>query len=211
MQPIVLDRPFRLWAYGLGHSRLVLRSPAHADDVEQLAVHFYAVRAAELRSFYRPLILGEADQERREYMLAFAEVPLRHQHRMLCLTVSSGPHTGYVLCAVATVVAGPEGQQPGHPGLEQMPGARLIYEIRPDVHRGKIMQRLTRTEMIELIERLMRGEGDDDEAGAWIEALERSIPNPHVSDLIFYPQKAEETLTAEQILDKAFTYRPIEL
>jgi hypothetical protein len=54
----------------------------------------------------------------------------------------------------------------------------------------------------------MRGEGDDDEAGAWIDALERSIPNPHVSDLIFY---SREDLTAEQILDKALTYRPIEL
>lgn len=73
---------------------------------------------------------------------------------------------------------------------------------------GTIMQRLTRTEMIELIERLMRGEGDDDEAGAWIDALERAIPNPHVVNLIFYPQ---QTLTAEQILDKALAYRPIEL
>lgn len=70
------------------------------------------------------------------------------------------------------------------------------------------MKRLTRTEMIELIERLMRGEGDDDEARAWIEALERSIPNPHILDLFFYDRSE---LTAEQILDKASAYRPIEL
>jgi hypothetical protein len=134
MQPIVLDRYFRLWAYGIGHSRLVLRSLATTSDVEQLAVHFYSIRAAELRSSYKPLVLSEADQERREHMIAFAEVPPRHQHRMLCLAVSSGPHTGYVLCAVATVVAGPEGQQPRRPGLEPLPGARLIHEIRPPRH-----------------------------------------------------------------------------
>jgi hypothetical protein len=50
--------------------------------------------------------------------------------REIDLTVSSGAHTGYVLCAVATVVAGPEGGQPGHPGLDQLPGARVIHEIR---------------------------------------------------------------------------------
>lgn len=70
------------------------------------------------------------------------------------------------------------------------------------------MQRLTRPEMIELIGRLMRGEGDDAEAAAWIDALERSIPNPHILDFFVYEQG---DLTAEQILDKASAYRPIQL
>ena len=70
------------------------------------------------------------------------------------------------------------------------------------------MQRLTQPEMIELIERVMVGEGDDDEAAAWIDALERSIPNPHILDFFVYDQG---DLTAEQILDKASAYRPIEL
>lgn len=70
------------------------------------------------------------------------------------------------------------------------------------------MQRLSREEMIILIERLIGGEGGDDEASEWLAALERSIPNPHISDLIFY---SEEALTAEQILDRALEYRPFAL
>jgi hypothetical protein len=70
------------------------------------------------------------------------------------------------------------------------------------------MSRLSREEMIDLVARLQRGEGDDDQAAAWIEALGRSLPHPRVSDLIFYP---DEPLTPEQIVDKALGYRPIEL
>jgi hypothetical protein len=62
--------------------------------------------------------------------------------------------------------------------------------------------------MIEVVEHLMRGEGDDDQVAAWLEALRRSAPHPRISDLIFYP---EEDLTAEQIVDRALAYRPIEL
>jgi hypothetical protein len=73
------------------------------------------------------------------------------------------------------------------------------------------MERLTREEMIALVERLKRGEGEDAEASDWISQLERSLPNPHISDLIFWPKEGEENLTAEQIVDKAMEYRPIEL
>jgi hypothetical protein len=125
MQPIVLDRYFRPWAYGIGHSRLVLRSMPPTSGVEQLAVYFYDVRAAELRPSYKPLTLSEADQDRRDHVIAFAEKPPRHQHRMLCLAVSSGAHPGYVLCHMPVVVAEPEGPQPGwRSRLEPLPGAR---------------------------------------------------------------------------------------
>lgn len=70
------------------------------------------------------------------------------------------------------------------------------------------MQPLTRAEMTEIVERLMRGEGDDDQVAEWLDALSRSAPHPRISDLIFYP---EEDLTAEQIVDRALAYRPIEL
>jgi hypothetical protein len=73
------------------------------------------------------------------------------------------------------------------------------------------MERLTRDEMIALVDRLLRGEGEDDEVGEWILQLERSLPNPHIGNLIFYPDKGDENLTAEQIVDKAMQYRPFEL
>lgn len=70
------------------------------------------------------------------------------------------------------------------------------------------MRRLSREEMVGLVEHLQRGEGDDDEASAWLEALERSIPSPHVSDLIFY---SAEDLTAAEIVDRAHEHRPFAL
>ena len=73
------------------------------------------------------------------------------------------------------------------------------------------MARLTRDEMIALVERLMRGEGEDSEAGEWIGQLERSIPNPHIGQIIFWPEPDEKDLTAEQIVDKAMQYRPFAL
>src|SRR5262245_48544951 len=68
------------------------------------------------------------------------------------------------------------------------------------------MRRLTRDEMIHLVERLQRGEGNGTQLSEWLDALKRSIPNPNVSELIF----SDEDLTAEQIIDRASTYRPIE-
>ncbi|MGN9912478.1 hypothetical protein ACTMTJ_33575 [Phytohabitans sp. LJ34] len=62
--------------------------------------------------------------------------------------------------------------------------------------------------MVALVELLQSGAGGDDEASAWLEALERSIPNPHVSDLIFHSPK---DLTAEQIIDRALEHRPFAL
>ena len=98
-------------------------------------MYLFGVRAAEVRSFYKPLTLSTADRDRRERVLAFAEVPQRHQHRLLCLALSSGDHMGYVLCAGASVVAEPEGQQPERPGLEPLPDARLLYLIHQDSNR----------------------------------------------------------------------------
>jgi hypothetical protein len=44
----------------------------------------------------------------------------------------------------------------------------------------------------------------------WISQLERSLPNPHIGNLIFYPDKGDKNLTAERIVDKAMRYHPIE-
>jgi hypothetical protein len=63
-------------------------------------------------------------------------------------------------------------------------------------------------EILELIARLQRGEGGDEEVGGWIERLERAIPCANISDLIFYGNDAD---TPEDILRKARERRPIEL
>lgn len=78
MDPIVLHRSFQVWRYGVGHSQLLLRSPACGNEADAVHVLFEGVRAVKLRTSYRPLTLRRAAGEERERMLAFAEVPERH-------------------------------------------------------------------------------------------------------------------------------------
>jgi hypothetical protein len=65
--------------------------------------------------------------------------------------------------------------------------------------------KLTKEELLNLVRRLMAGEGSDDEASEWMKSLVENTGCPLISDYIFYP---EEDLTAEEILDKAFAYKP---
>ena len=63
-------------------------------------------------------------------------------------------------------------------------------------------------ELLELIRKLQRGQGKDDEVGSWVLALERSTGCPSVSDLIFY---GDPSATPEQILAQAKSHRKIAL
>lgn len=103
---IILDRHFLPWRYGIGHSQLLLRSPAEGSQPEAVHVLFEGVRAVKLRSSYRPLTLQRAVDKERERMLAFAGVPARLCDRMLCLTLPSEDE-GFVVCGKATVLALP--------------------------------------------------------------------------------------------------------
>lgn len=66
-------------------------------------------------------------------------------------------------------------------------------------------EKLTREELIKLVEKMCNGEGSDDEIGEWIEILEKNIQDPNVSDLIYFNN---EKLTPEQIVDRAMNYKP---
>lgn len=68
--------------------------------------------------------------------------------------------------------------------------------------------KLTREELIKLVKKMCNGEGSDDEISEWIELLEQNVPDPNVSDLIFWNN---EGLTPEQIVDRAMNYKPIVL
>ncbi|MEU6987346.1 bacteriocin immunity protein [Streptomyces sp. NPDC046324] len=71
------------------------------------------------------------------------------------------------------------------------------------------MSVLTRDELILLVERIMEGEGSEEEHDALIAELKRNVRHPRVTDLIYYPENGEPT--AEQVVDTALSYRPIEL
>ena len=62
----------------------------------------------------------------------------------------------------------------------------------------------------------MDGNGTEDELNQMMDLLEANVPDPNVSDLIFWPNgfphdpNAPEP-TAEQVVDKALAYKPIAL
>ncbi|MCR3754416.1 Colicin immunity protein / pyocin immunity protein [Lentzea californiensis] len=73
------------------------------------------------------------------------------------------------------------------------------------------VEKLNRQQMIALVERLMRPDFPEDEDAAAEDALVRSTGNPHIFNLIFYPEEGKENMGAEEIVDEALAYRPIEL
>jgi hypothetical protein len=91
VDPIMLDRRFRAWCYGVSHSQLLLHAHADATYLEHVNVLFEDVRAVKLRSSYEPLSLAPAGDPVRNDMLAFADIPERHRRRFLTLTLSTEP------------------------------------------------------------------------------------------------------------------------
>jgi len=69
------------------------------------------------------------------------------------------------------------------------------------------MQELTRQELIELVNKIKDCDGTEEEIDNMILVLEKNVPHPEVSDLIFWGEEK----TAEQIVDIALNYKPIML
>jgi len=131
VDPIVLDRRFRAWSYGVGHSQLLLHARADAAQLEHLNVLFEDVRAVKLRSSYQPLILALAPGPVRNGILAFADMPVRHQHRYLSVTLSAEPEDGFVLCARATVLAADKTKDQNSIRFSWTDAARMLHTLRP--------------------------------------------------------------------------------
>ena len=69
---------------------------------------------------------------------------------------------------------------------------------------------MTKSELVELVRKIMNAEGTELELNQMIEKLEKNVPHPDVSDLIFYPDDENE-VTPEKIVEKALSYSPIQL
>ena len=67
---------------------------------------------------------------------------------------------------------------------------------------------LSKDELVELVRKISAAEGTEEEIDAMLHTLEKNVPHPAVSDLIFW---SEEELTPEQIVEKALAYRSIAL
>jgi hypothetical protein len=75
--------------------------------------------------------------------------------------------------------------------------------------------RLTREQLIVVVQRIMRCDGTEEEIDELVTTLERNVPHPAPTDLIFYPHDMipgfdlEQELTAEEVVDLALGYQPI--
>lgn len=65
---------------------------------------------------------------------------------------------------------------------------------------------MTRDELIQLVNKIMLVEGSEDEIHEMIDLFKKNVPHPSPSNLIYY-----EDSTAEEVVDKALSYKPIQL
>ena len=65
---------------------------------------------------------------------------------------------------------------------------------------------MDRTELIDLVSKIIKCEGTEEEIDNMILLLEENVVYPDISDLIFYDEKS-----AEEIVDIALSYKPIQL
>ncbi len=67
-------------------------------------------------------------------------------------------------------------------------------------------QKLSREELVRLVEKIIRVEGTEEEIDAMLDLFGRSVPDPEAERLIYW---SDEDLTAEEIVDRALSYKPI--
>ncbi|MET8631421.1 e9imm peptide [Streptomyces sp. NPDC004680] len=71
-------------------------------------------------------------------------------------------------------------------------------------------QKMSRDQAIALVQRLVNGDtANEAEDSDILEALERGLGCPHISDYIFWDY--DPAFTAEKVVDRAMAYKPIAL
>lgn len=65
---------------------------------------------------------------------------------------------------------------------------------------------LSREELIKLVDQIKSGDGTEEEIDSLIDLLMENVPDPQVSNLIFY-----DDLPSAEIVDRALDYKPIQL
>jgi hypothetical protein len=67
---------------------------------------------------------------------------------------------------------------------------------------------LSKADLIRLVEEIIQADGTEAEIDARIKLLRKNMVFPRVTDLIYYH---EPELTAEEVIEKALAYKPIQL
>jgi hypothetical protein len=121
--PLVFERKFRPWRYGVSHSELSIRSSGGEVDGEPAAdfvdITFHGVVGMKLRSVYQGITLTRAERPAADEMLRFAGVADSSQaHRVQCLTLDPEGDS-FVACMRFSVWSHPRGGEydtSGEPG-----------------------------------------------------------------------------------------------
>lgn len=72
------------------------------------------------------------------------------------------------------------------------------------------MEKLNREQLIELVDRIKNAEGEtEEENDALIDLFLENVPDPNASNYIF--EIEYEDLSAEEVVDKALSYKPFQL
>ena len=78
-----------------------------------------------------------------------------------------------------------------------------------------MQERLSKQQLISLVQKIMLAEGTEQEIAAWFRLIDHSVPCPdgYVCNLIFYPhlEGLGNHPTAEEIVEKALSYKPTQL
>jgi len=69
-----------------------------------------------------------------------------------------------------------------------------------------MLAKMSREELIELVRKIARFEGAEDEIHKWVVMLKRNVNDPRVTDYIFH---AKPEMTPEEVVDRALSYRPL--
>jgi hypothetical protein len=74
-------------------------------------------------------------------------------------------------------------------------------------------ERLNRDQLIELVGKIIAVRGTEKEIDSWVRIFAANVPHPEASGLIFWSSRygLGRSPTAEEIVDKALSYRPIQL
>lgn len=70
------------------------------------------------------------------------------------------------------------------------------------------MIKKSREELVRMVQKLIDADLPEEDGDRLIEGLEASVSHPRVTDLIYYHTPK---LTAEDVVERALAYRPIEL
>ena len=90
--------------------------------------------------------------------------------------------------------------------MTMTPSGSLSLRSGKPLTRNTLHQLYSRDELVLMIRRLQSSDGTDEELDWLLNEVRAAVPDPNVSDLIFY-EKPE--LSAEEIVDRAFAYKGI--